>query len=236
MNRLLTRQRLQAPARATPTPARPSRPPAAAAQASTGVARVLRRPLVLALVAGASAVLAMLAWALLSSPSDPSTGTSPSVLVRPRATTAPATPTPASAGATEGGHAALSGRNPFGDEEASTPASPTTPADAEPSATANSAPTSAPAPAPTSARTSTAGASPATVTVTVGPTYVGLYAWNGDRASFRVNARSYSVHVGTSFGPGLRFTAVVAGTPRCAKVQHREDTFTLCPGQVTTVT
>jgi hypothetical protein len=62
--------------------------------------------------------------------------------------------------------------------------------------------------------------------------YVGFYAWNRQRASFRVNARTWSVPVGTTFGPRLTFTAVVPGVPRCARVQYKGDSFTLCPGQV----
>ncbi len=67
-----------------------------------------------------------------------------------------------------------------------------------------------------------------------GPTYVGLYAWNGSRASFRVNARTYSVHLGVHFGPDLTFAAVVPGTPRCARVSGPKGSFTLCPGQFVT--
>ena len=62
--------------------------------------------------------------------------------------------------------------------------------------------------------------------------YVGFYAWNGARASFRVNARTYSYPVGTTFGPQLTFTSIVKGTPRCAKLSHQGKSFTLCPGQV----
>jgi hypothetical protein len=82
---------------------------------------------------------------------------------------------------------------------------------------------------------STAPGVTVTVTAPGGPTYVGLYAWNGSRASFRVNARTYSVPVGTRFGPDLRFTSVVRGDPPCARITHAKGTFTLCPGQVTTL-
>jgi len=101
-------------------------------------------------------------------------------------------------------------------------------------ATPELAPTESAVPRPS--RSATPSAAP-TVTVTVtapgGPTYVGLYAWNGSRASIRVNARTYSVAVGTRFGPGLTFAAVVRGDPPCARVTHAKGSFTLCPGQVT---
>jgi hypothetical protein len=62
--------------------------------------------------------------------------------------------------------------------------------------------------------------------------YVGFYLWNGERASFRVNTRTYSKPVGSTFGPQLTFTSIVKGTPRCAKLSHQGKSFTLCPGQV----
>jgi hypothetical protein len=71
-----------------------------------------------------------------------------------------------------------------------------------------------------------------TVTSSGGPTYVGLYAWNGTRASFRVNTRSYSVGVGAHFGPGLAFAAIVPGQPSCARLTHAGNSLTLCPGEV----
>jgi hypothetical protein len=224
---LLARRRAQPAPRSTAPPAR-STAPAARAQVAAGPTRVLRRPLVLGLVGGASAALALLGWMLLNSPTDPSTDATASVLVRPRATAQPTATATASPGVADSGDMALGGRDPFAGDEAS--ASPTTAAQAEP------APTAAPAAAPTPAGTATAARAPATVTVTVGPTYLGFYAWNGSRASFRVNARGYTLQVGSSFGPGLRFTAVVQGSPRCAKLQHLHETFTLCPGQVTTLT
>src|SRR5205085_5669 len=70
--------------------ARPSAGPSSTATVATGPAGVLRRPLVLGLVAGACAVLGVLAWTVLRSPTDPTAGAAPSVLVRPRATQAPA--------------------------------------------------------------------------------------------------------------------------------------------------
>jgi hypothetical protein len=200
---------------------------------ATGSVGVLRRPLVLGLVAGACAVLGVLAWTVLRSSTDPTAGTAPSVLVRPGATQAPA-PAAGSARTGDDDGVPLAGRNPFGDDGAIATTGPAIPPQVEPSPT----PAASASPASTStASTSMDGAgSGATVTVTVGPTYVGLYGWNGSRASFRVNARAYSVRVGAAFGPRLRFTAVVPGTPRCAKVQHGQDTFTLCPGQFTTLT
>jgi hypothetical protein len=74
----------------------------------------------------------------------------------------------------------------------------------------------------------------ATTTAPGSAIYVGFYAWNGSRASFRVNARTYSYPVGTTFGPQLTFTSIRAGTPRCAvlKYQAKSYSFTLCPGQV----
>ncbi|HVN11047.1 MAG TPA: hypothetical protein VMT69_03055, partial [Kineosporiaceae bacterium] len=205
---------------------------AGAGEAERRAATVLRRPLALVLVAAAAIALGGLGWTLLRSPADPTATGAPSVLLRPRATSSATTASPsARSTATRTGDAPLTGRDPFADEHPVVPTAPTTPPHVE-STTATT--TTAPAPSATS---STPPGQPgsATVTVTVSPTFVGLYAWNGSRASFRVNARTYSVHVGTTFGPGLRFTAVVPGTPQCARVQHLEDTFTLCPGQFTTL-
>jgi hypothetical protein len=226
---LLQRQRPASPARASaPPPRSPARRAATGGSSPTPV-RVLRRPLVLTLVAGGSVALGVVGWSLLSSPSDPAPGSAASVLVRPRTTQAP-TPT-ASTSPTTQDSVPVTGRDPFGDEEPSASTGRATPPHVEPSPTPTASPTSVPAASPV-ATTNGAGSS-ATATVTVGPTYVGLYAWNGSRASFRVNARTYSVHVGTTFGPGLRFTAIVPGTPQCAKVQHSQDSLTLCPGQFT---
>lgn len=186
----------------------------------------------LALVAGGSVALGVVGWSLLSSPSDPAAGSVPSVLVRPRTTQSAATPTVGASPSTPDSVPAT-GRDPFDDEEPSVSTGRATAPHVEPSPTPTASPTSVPAPSPGATAD---GVGSSTVTVTVGPTYVGLYAWNGSRASFRVNARTYSVHVGTTFGPGLRFTAVVPGTPECAKVQHGQDSFTLCPGQFTALT
>ena len=82
--------------------------------------------------------------------------------------------------------------------------------------------------------TATATVTPTVTTTAPGSAvYVGFYAWNRDRAAFRVNARAYTMPVGATFGPGLTFTAAVPGTPRCARLQHGTDRFVLCPGQVT---
>jgi hypothetical protein len=172
------------------------------------------------------------AWALLSSSSGSATGVSSAVLARPKRTeaTAPVTASPTGG---DDGEVPQDGRDPFGDEDPAVSTGRATPPHAQPTPTP-AAPTSAPTSRPEADGTPT-GSSTATVTVTVAPTYVGLYAWNGSRASFRVNARTYSVAVGAGFGPGLRFTAVVQGTPRCARVQHGPDSLTLCPGQVTTL-
>ncbi len=228
---LLPRQRPTAPSRrSAPAPA----PTRASARAAGGDAerrsgKVLRRPLVLGLVALASVALAGLGWTLLTAPADTTGTEAPSVMLRPRAA-GPAKASPSTAVTTATNDVPLAGRDPFADDEPAVPTAPTTPPHVEPTAAATSAPT----PSPTA--TAPAGRpGGATVTVTMSPTYVGLYAWNGSRASFRVNARTWSVHVGTTFGPGLRFTAVVPGTPECAKVQHGEDSFTLCPGQFTTL-
>jgi hypothetical protein len=115
---------------------------------------------------------------------------------------------------------------------------PTTVPTTAPTTVPTAAPTGAPATVTvtrtaTATRTTTPTATP-TVTMTApgSAVYVGFYAWNKERASFRVNARTYSMRVGATFGPRLTFTAVVPGTPRCARLQHGEDRFTLCPGQV----
>ena len=72
----------------------------------------------------------------------------------------------------------------------------------------------------------------ATTTAPGSAIYVGFYAWNGSRASFRVNTRTYSYPVGTTFGPQLTFTSIRSGTPRCAVLTYQRKAFTLCPGQV----
>ena len=202
--------------------------------------RVLRRPAVLALVAVAAVVLAGLGWTLLSSGSEP-TGTA-STLLRPRAGSPAVTPSP-SLGAT--GPGGTVPRNPFANQADPAVTAPTTPphvvsTPAAPGPTGGETPRASATGTATPTSPATGGPSAApTVTVTVtnaaAPTYVGLYAWNGSRASFRVNARTYSVHVGTRFGPGLTFSAVVRGDPPCARVTHAKGSFTLCPGQVTTL-
>jgi hypothetical protein len=205
--------------------------------------RVLRRPVVLAVVAVGAVAVGGLGWMQLTSSSGPDAAAPASVLVRPRATA------PASAGTTTASPTTADdvpvGRDPFAKEAAPVLAAPTTPphvvetatpSPSDPAATTQPTPTDGVSPQPSA--TGTASAQPsATVTVTApgSPTYVGLYAWNGSRASFRVNARTYSVHVGTKFGPGLQFTAVVRGDPPCARVTHAKGSFTLCPGQVTTL-
>jgi hypothetical protein len=243
----VSRQLLPRPSTRTPAPrgrrASTARATAGAAPSEpTAPSRVLRRPAVLALVAAGAVVLAGLAWTFLSSPrtTEP---VSASVLVRPRppGTTSPGTPSVSVAGLEQ----APVGRNPFGSAPA--PGAPTTSARlaASPTPPPSGLPAAVPpatAGVPTGApttRPSTSGSPSAapTVTVTVtasgGPTYVGLYAWNGSRASFRVNARTYSMHVGAQFGPGLTFAAIVTGDPPCARLTHGKDSFTLCPGQVT---
>ncbi len=235
---LLPRQRTELPARGrngTPTPAAPA--PAAPA----GSARLLRRPAVLALVACAAAVLAGLAWTLVRTPGE-ATAENASALVRPAATTA-ATPTPTptpTRRSAEVPSGAPSARDPFGGEPA--PGGPSTrpPADTVASGTAApaTAPTATPAasPAPGVVTTTVTARPAATPTVTMtapgSAVYVGLYLWNGDRASFRVNARTYSKPVGSTFGPQLTFARIVEGTPRCARLTYQGKAFTLCPGQV----
>jgi hypothetical protein len=219
-----------------PTPAEEPRPVVApVAVLPPARARVLRRPVVLVLVAACAAVLAGLGWTELSS-SGTDVGVAAGVLAGPH----PASPS-ASAGGTAPG-VPSSGRNPFADRPAPVVTVPTTPPHVAGTPTAS--PTTSPATRPTGKVSPSAAGSPGasaapTVTVTVTApataTYVGLYAWNGSRASFRVNARTYSVHLGVSFGPGLTFTAVVPGTPRCARVSGPKGSFTLCPGQFVTV-
>jgi hypothetical protein len=211
---------------------------------------------VLALVGGATVVLAGLTWTLLHAPADVRPDQA-SVLVRPRPP-APDTPTvqPPVQDTAPGGDAGTSaGRDPFGGTPPATGTTPVVPPSA-PSAPPTAATTTGPAtpPGPDTAPTTgapqpTGAPAPVTVTRTAGPTvtstvtvtttapgsaiYVGLYLWNGDRASFRVNARTWSMHVGATFGPDLTFTAVVPGTPRCARLRHGSDpSFVLCPGQV----
>jgi hypothetical protein len=97
-------------------------------------------------------------------------------------------------------------------------------------------PSAAASPAPAAVTTTVTATPAATPTVTMtapgSAVYVGLYLWNGDRASFRVNARTYSKPVGSTFGPQLTFARIVEGTPRCARLTYQGKAFTLCPGQV----
>jgi hypothetical protein len=190
---------------------------------------------VIALVAVGAIVLAGLGWTQVHSSGTGAAGAA-SGLVQPRSastpgTTATQTSTPAT------GEELSVGRDPFAKEPAPAVTVPTTPPHVVPTSlpeTTERARTGSIVPQPSPSGTPSAAP---TVTVTVpttaGPTYVGLYAWNGSRASFRVNARTYSVPVGTRFGPGLTFTAVVREDPPCARVTHAKGTFTLCPGQVT---
>jgi hypothetical protein len=217
---------------------------------------------VLALVAGATVVLAGLGWMLVRAPGTQPPAEAASVLVRPQTPAAASptpTPSPTDTGLAAGPEAVATGRDPFGGTGA--PAAPTTqaPPDGVASVPVPATPTTSPDAAPrTVPPASPQGGVPgapttfpvvtATVTRTVPPSvtptvtatapgsaiYVGFYAWNGNRASFRVNARTYSYPVGTTFGPQLTFTSIRSGTPRCAvvKYQAKSYTFTLCPGQV----
>jgi hypothetical protein len=205
--------------------------------------RVLRRPAVLAVAAAGALAVAGLGWTQLRSSAADDIAPA-SVLVRPRPASTPGTGATAPATAAVQDDIAL-GRDPFAKEPAPVVTAPTTAphvlATTLPSAsgaisTTQPGPTDGAVPQPSASGTPSA-APRVTVTVTAagGPTYVGLYAWNGSRASFRVNARTYSVPVGTRFGPGLTFTAVVRGDPPCARVTHKKGSFTLCPGQVTTL-
>jgi hypothetical protein len=219
---------------------RTPRAAAALAQASPSTARVLRRPAVLALVAAGAVVVAVLGWTQLTSSGTDAVAPA-SVLVRPPAAATPGTGTTSTGAPTTQDEIAV-GRDPFANESAPADTPPTTSphiVDATPSGDATT-----PQPVPTDSVPTQAspGGTPSdapgvtvTVTATGGPSYVGLYAWNGSRASFRVNARTYSVAVGTRFGPGLTFASVVRGDPPCARVTHAKGSFTLCPGQVTTL-
>ena len=231
----MTRQLLPRPA------TRPARRRAAAAPATQPVltgaravtpapTRVLRRPVVLALVAAAAVVVGGLAWTLLA-PSGGDLPSPASALLRPRAASPAATP----GGSTTPADAA-GGRNPFAVAPAPSVTAPTTSPHVEVT-TSPAATTATGAPVPATSPASPSAAPTVTVTVTApaAPTYVGLYAWNGSRASFRVDARTFSVHVGTRFGPGLTFASVVRGDPPCARVSYAKGGFTLCPGQVTTL-
>lgn len=195
---------------------------------------MVRRPAVIALVAIGAIVVAGLTWTRLHSSGIAAAGAA-SALVPPRpAATAGAAPqTSATASAEE----LPVGRDPFAGAPASAVSAPaTTPHVVEKGApeTPVLAPTESAVPRPSPSGTpSAAPAVTVTVTAATGPTYVGLYAWNGSRASFRVDALTYSVAVGAHFGPGLQFTAVVRGDPPCARVTHAKGSFTLCPGQVT---
>jgi hypothetical protein len=218
---------------------------------------------VLALVAGATVVLAGLGWMLVRSPGSQPPAEGASVLVRPQAPAAASpTPTP-SPTATDSGFAAepegvATGRDPFGGTASADAPAPQPPPDGVASApvvTPTSSPDAAPQTVPPASPQGGVPAAPttfpvvtATVTHTVSPSvtptvtmtapgsaiYVGFYAWNGTRASFRVNARTYSYPVGTTFGPQLTFTSIRSGTPRCAVVRYQPKsyTFTLCPGQI----
>jgi hypothetical protein len=217
--------------------------------------QVLRRPAVLALVAGATVALAGLGWMLVRTPGQPVQDTS--VLLPPRTATA-GTPATSPTGGSYAGDTAgvVTGRDPFASDPAATnpttqaapgsavaPVTPVTSPDAAPTAVAPASPQGSVPAAPTTfpvvTQTVTRTASP-TVTPTVTATttapgsaiYVGFYAWNGSRASFRVNARTYSYPVGTTFGPQLTFTSIRPGTPRCAVLTYQRKAFTLCPGQV----
>jgi hypothetical protein len=210
-------------AKKKPGRGKPAPRPAAKAVRSGPQARnrVLRRPAVLALVAGGGAVLAGLGWTFLSSSRNDAGLAASAGLTRPTAATpSPSGATTTTAPSPDGSGAA---RNPFGDGPAAVVTAPTT----------------SPHVVPTPALVDPASAAPApsTVTVTVtapgAATYVGLYGWNGNRASFRVNARTYSVHVGAHFGPDLVFGGVVGTAPRCAQVTYADGSVTLCPGQVT---
>jgi hypothetical protein len=256
---VLPRQRSEAPAQTRRATTLTAVPPRAAPDRP---ARGLRRPAVLTLLAGGTAVLAGLGWMLVHAP-GPAPAEASSVLLRPQASTAAtATPTPSPTGDGNAGdpEGVITGRDPFGGDPA--PVAPTTQtppaavvsgAAATPGASPDVAPTSMPPASPQASAPVVQTTFPvvtATVTRTVPPSvtptvtvtatapgsaiYVGFYAWNGQRASFRVNARTYSYPVGTTFGPQLTFTSIRSGTPRCAVLEYRPKsyTFTLCPGQV----
>jgi hypothetical protein len=219
--------------------------------------QVLRRPAVLALVAGATVALAGLGWMLVRTPGQPVQDTS--VLLPPGTATA-GTPTPSPTGGSYAGDAAgvTTGRDPFaggpaagarttpappGSAVSGTPATPGTSPDAAPTAVPPTspqgslpvAPTTFPVVTQTVTRTASPSVTPTVTATTTAPgsaIYVGFYAWNGSRASFRVNARTYSYPVGTTFGPQLTFTSIRSGTPRCAVLTYQRKSFTLCPGQV----
>jgi hypothetical protein len=242
--------------RVAPAPARPAR------VAPDQPGQVLRRPAALALVAGATVALAGLGWMLVRTPGQlPAQDTSVLVPARTAAAGSP-TPVPSLTGGSYAGEAEGAGtsRDPFAGDPATvapttqaspaavvpgTPASPGISPDAVPTADPATSPQggvpAAPTTFPVVTQTVTRTASP-TVTPTVTATttapgsaiYVGFYAWNHERASFRVNARTYSYPVGTTFGPQLTFTSIRSGTPRCAVLtyQAKAYTFTLCPGQV----
>jgi hypothetical protein len=210
---------------------------------SPSPARVLRRPAVLALVAAGAVAVAGLGWTQLRSSAAEDT-VQASVLVRPRPASTPAPGATAAATPTTQGDL-LVGRDPFSQEPAAAVTAPTTsphvletalPSPSGEPTTTQPGPTDGALPQPsTSGAPSAAPRVTVTVTAPGSPTYVGLYAWNGSRASFRVNARTYSVPVGAHFGAGLTFTDVVRGDPPCARVTHAKGSFTLCPGQVTTL-
>ena len=249
----MTRQLLPRPRAQVTTSAGPRTPPGAPTSREPLPARSrrLRRPAVLALVAGAAVVLAGLGWALVRAPQDVADERT-SGLLRPRtpgaaSPTASVTPTTGTGGGDAGARAL---RDPFGGSPAAPPGvttGPTAPAGAPaPTSTVTTTVTAPGGPGvtttatvtstvtSTATRTATPTATP-TVTITApgSAVYVGFYAWNGSKASFRVNARTYSKPVGSTFGPQLRFTRVVAGSPRCARLTYNGGSpFTVCPGQV----
>ena len=258
---MLPRQRSEAPPQtrrgavpaATPAPAAPQ--PAA---------RGFRRPAVLALVSGGTVALAGLGWMLVRAPGPaPAEPSSVLLRPQASAAASPTpSPSPTADSTADDPRDVAPGRDPFGGDSA--PVDPTTQAPraaavsgtaATPGTSPDAAPTTAPSTAPPASPRAGAPGVPtsvpvvtATVTRTAPPSvtptvtvtapgsavYVGFYAWNGQRASFRVNARTYSYPVGTTFGPQLTFTSIRSGTPRCAVLEYQSKsyTFTLCPGQV----
>jgi hypothetical protein len=261
-HQVLPRQRSEAPPEAGGAAARTAATAAGAPLAPERTGRPLRRPAVLALVAGATVVLAGLGWMLLRAPGT-ARDESAAALARPQipvASGSPSTASPSPAGDSYAGDAegAVPGRDPFeGDAGRGAPATQAPPDSVAPgtAATPVTSPDAAPIPVPPASPQGGVPAGPTTypvvtttVTSTLSPTvmptttvtapgsaiYVGFYAWNGDRASFRVNTRTFSYPVGTTFGPQLTFTAVRPGTPRCAVLgyQGKAFAFTLCPGQV----
>jgi hypothetical protein len=221
---------------------------------------MLRRPAALALVAGATVALAGLGWVLVRTPDQPAAQDTSLPVPALTATASSPTPVPSPTGDSYTGAAEGmgTGRDPFAGDPANvaptvqaspgsvvsgTPATLAASPDAAPTAVPPTSPQAGVPVAPTSfpvvTQTVTRTASP-TVTPTVTATttapgsaiYVGFYGWNRSRASFRVNARTYSYPVGTTFGPQLTFTSIRPGTPRCAVLTYQRKAFTICPGQV----